>query len=190
MYKNTNLYYDVLYFSARLDNRLAKTGMPSSTDVPAVAQNGIPPAESDKSQTNPYLVEIVGKSIPSNGKQFQTTSALKIEVRKLYYSHFKVNIFGNTVIVLSSTKVTNSSTTTSFGPLSNLKAVNAARTTVWEIFIGSAINRFCVSTKYVLTCSADGTVRILDILSGTLLMPIVKLPCISVQCCFVNIYLY
>lgn len=84
------VYKRILFHRTRLDNRLAKTGMPTLTDVPTLPQTGSLPSDPTKvpTNTNPYLVEIVGKSIPPNGKQFQTTSALKIEVHLVNANSF------------------------------------------------------------------------------------------------------
>lgn len=57
---------------------------------------------------------------------------------------------------------------------------------MWEIFIGSPVVNVCLSSKYVLACSIDGTLRFLDIQTGILVLPIVKLPTAAVQCSFVS----
>lgn len=57
---------------------------------------------------------------------------------------------------------------------------------MWEIFIGSPVVNVCLSSKYVLACSIDGTLRFLDIQTGILVLPIVKLPTAAVQCSFVR----
>lgn len=163
--------------SAQLDNRLAKIEPPTKTSTRKIPEH----CQSQPTEPQNHLGDFVYKSIATNGKQFQTTSQFKIEVALC-----KNLVFLCVLISQLAYQVVNAWLSSGFGPLSKLSAVNSTRATVWEIFIGSAVNKFCVSANYVLTCSVDGTLRFLDIKTGALLMPIIKLSCIAVQCSFVS----
>lgn len=65
---------------------------------------------------------------------------------------------------------------------------NSPNKPIWEIFVGSPVVNFCLSPNYVLACSFDGTLRFLDIKTGILVLPIVKLPTAAVQCGFVSFF--
>lgn len=51
---------------------------------------------------------------------------------------------------------------------------------IWEIFVGSPVCSFAVCSKFVLLCSMDGTVRILDVKTGSFVFPVLHMtsPCV------------
>ncbi|XP_055844471.1 protein HIRA homolog [Episyrphus balteatus] len=81
--------------------------------------------------------------------------------------------------------VQNSALTTSMGPLSKVIcwAVNGNEK-IWEIFIGSQVASSCLSSKYLIVCSVDGTLRILSLSTGNTVFPIINLASAAVQCAF------
>lgn len=84
-------------------------------------------------------------------------------------------------------KVSNATTNTSFGSLSQIICNNIHnKEELWKVNIGSSIVNFSLCQKYVLVCSLNGTIRFLDIKTGICVLPVIKLPTAAVQSAFVN----
>lgn len=86
-------------------------------------------------------------------------------------------------------QIMNAATVTKmYGPLCRLScsAYFTPNKIIWDKFVGSPIVNACVSAKYVLVCCVDGTLHFLDIRTGILVLPIVKLASAAVQCSFVS----
>jgi protein HIRA/HIR1 len=69
----------------------------------------------------------------------------------------------------------------------NCTSVKNARNQLWEIFIGSPVVNFCLCAKYALFCSSDGNIRFVDIKSGVLVLPVLKLFTPAIQSVFVSL---
>lgn len=83
-------------------------------------------------------------------------------------------------------KINNTATNTSFGSLSQITCNNLqTKNELWKINVGSSVVNFSLSQKYVLACSANGTLRFLDIKTGICILPVMKLPTAAVQSAFV-----
>lgn len=83
-------------------------------------------------------------------------------------------------------KINNTATNTSFGSLSQIACNNLqTKNELWKINVGSSVVNFSLSQKYVLACSANGTLRFLDIKTGICILPVMKLPTAAVQSAFV-----
>jgi protein HIRA/HIR1 len=75
-------------------------------------------------------------------------------------------------------KVVNDATKTTLGNISRVECINmnqqVADKKAWEMFVGSTITSFSICTKYVLIGAMDGTVRLIHVKSGRLIVPILN----------------
>lgn len=75
-------------------------------------------------------------------------------------------------------KVVNDATKTPLGNISRIECINmnqqVADKKAWEIFVGATITSFSICAKYVLIGAMDGTVRLIHLKSGRLVVPILN----------------
>lgn len=83
---------------------------------------------------------------------------------------------------------------TAFGNLSRVVCLNAIQQVgdrkMWEVTVGSQISSFSVCSKYVLVGAMDGSVRIMHIKNGKLVMPIMNQASPILLSGFVSFFLY
>uniref|UniRef100_A0A1B0CV75 Protein HIRA n=1 Tax=Lutzomyia longipalpis TaxID=7200 RepID=A0A1B0CV75_LUTLO len=83
-------------------------------------------------------------------------------------------------------QVTNAAVKSPFGVLSRIFCCPTATPTkiAWEMFVGSAVVNCSACSKHVIACSSDGTVRFINVRTGTLTLPIINMPTAIVQSAF------
>lgn len=151
-----------------LDNRLTKQAPIKSSNMPKPSA----PITTSSGQTRndesfPFKLNSVnaGKAVPFKGNHEKTLGEFTV-------------------------KISNATTNTSFGSLSLITCNNLNnKNELWKVNVGSSIVNFCLSQKYVLACSLNGTLRFLDIKTGICVFPVIKLPTAAVQSafvCFIN----
>lgn len=148
-----------------LDNRLTKQApIKSNNMAKPSAPITAPTSQSKSDESFPLKLNSVnaGKAVPLKGNHEKT------------FAEFTV-------------KISNATTNTSFGSLSLISCHNLHnKTDLWKVNVGSSIVNFCLSQKYVLACSLNGTLRFLDIRTGICVLPVIKLPTAAVQSAFVS----
>lgn len=84
--------------------------------------------------------------------------------------------------------VTNGSIKTGYGMLcrvvGNLLTVPRQDKKIWETVIGSPVVCFAVSRKHVVFCSMDGSIRFVDIQTGSPILPVMSLTSPVLHCSF------
>lgn len=182
---NVSETYFLFYNFRPLDSRLSKS-IPSKTQSLAAASNTntSTTAQSNTAETrntatatiqpavDRQLIFTTGKAIPFRGTHTKTVGSVRVHIIN---EHMK----------------------TPLGALSKIYAVRTVATSrqqqqqpyqaLWEILIGSAVVNFALTARYVIICSVDGTVRVLDAQTGVQTLPLLKLPTPAVQCCFVSV---
>ncbi|XP_037028576.1 protein HIRA homolog [Bradysia coprophila] len=146
-----------------LDNRLTKQAPIKSNNMPKPS----PPTATSSGQskcdeTFPIKLNSVnaGKAVPLKGAHEKALGEFTV-------------------------KISNTATNTSFGSLSLIACNNLqSKNELWKINVGSSVVNFCLSQKYVLACSSNGTLRFLDIKTGICILPVIKLPTAAVQSAF------
>ncbi|XP_065366147.1 protein HIRA homolog [Calliphora vicina] len=73
---------------------------------------------------------------------------------------------------------------TNNGLLAKITVFRLATGKLWETFVGSPIVNFNFCLKCVMLCSLDGSMRLLDLQTGSPLMPIISLTTAAIQCAF------
>lgn len=76
-------------------------------------------------------------------------------------------------------QVINDANKTQFGSISRVVGINltqpqSADKKAWEVMVGSTITAFSISNKYVLIGAMDGSVRLIHILNGRLVVPVLN----------------
>lgn len=153
--------------NGQLDNRIKKTVPIKSASITTLpkSQAAQQPESSPLPTHNMTRLNMLnaGKAVPFT----------KQNVKQ--YADFKV-------------KATNGFVNTAYGPLCKMEctSVKSPSNVFWEFFIGSPVVNFCLSAKYALICSCDGSIRFVDIKTGVLVLPALKLFTPAVQCVFVS----
>lgn len=149
-----------------LDNRLTKQAPIKSNNMPKPsAPLTTSTGQSKSEETFPFKLNSAnaGKAVPLKGNHEKTLNEFTV-------------------------KITNATTNTSFGSLSLIACNNIqSKTELWKLNVGSSIVNFCLSQKYVLACSLNGTIRFLDLKTGICVFPVIKLPTAAVQSAFVRL---
>lgn len=149
-----------------LDNRLTKQAPIKSINMPKPAvPSNVPSSSSQSKSEESFPLKLnsanAGKAVPLKGSHEKTLCEFTV-------------------------KITNATTNTSFGSLSLIACNNIHnKNELWKVNVGSSIVNFCLSQKYVLACSLNGTLRFLDIKTGVCVFPVIKLPTAAVQSAFV-----
>ncbi|XP_075159096.1 histone cell cycle regulator-like protein [Haematobia irritans] len=73
---------------------------------------------------------------------------------------------------------------TATGPLAKVTAIRLPNGKLWETFVGSPIVNLNFCTKCVMLCSLDGSMRLLDLQTGSPLLPVITLTTAAIQCAF------
>lgn len=149
-----------------LDNRLTKQAPIKSNNMPKPsAPLTTPSGQSKSDESFPLKLNSVnaGKAVPLKGNHEKTLGEFTV-------------------------KISNATTNTSFGSLSLIACNNIHnKNELWKVNVGSSIVNFCLSQKYVLVCSLNGTLRFLDIRTGICVFPVMKVATAAVQSAFVNL---
>lgn len=148
-----------------LDNRLTKQAPIKSNNMPKPSAPLTAPTDQSKSDES-FSFKLnsanAGKAVPLKGNHERTCGEFTV-------------------------KISNGATNTSFGSLSTITCNDIiTKNELWKVNIGSSIVNFCLSQKYVLACSLNGTLRFLDIRTGICVLPVIKLPTAAVQSAFVS----
>ncbi|XP_005185911.2 protein HIRA homolog [Musca domestica] len=80
--------------------------------------------------------------------------------------------------------VANGAVQTATGPLARVTAIRLVSGKLWETFVGSPIVNFNFCLKCVMLCSLDGSMRLMDLMNGNPLMPVITLSSPAIQCAF------
>ncbi|XP_061396892.1 protein HIRA homolog [Musca vetustissima] len=80
--------------------------------------------------------------------------------------------------------VANGAVQTATGPLARVTAIRLVSGKLWETFVGSPIINFNFCLKCVMLCSLDGSLRLMDLMNGNPLMPVISLSTSAIQCAF------
>ncbi|XP_029720254.2 protein HIRA homolog isoform X1 [Aedes albopictus] len=142
--------------TAKLDSRLKKV-----TKIPPPVRATIPPdPEKPSTQHSPERTSITihpvvsGKATPIQGPSVKALGDYRIQV-------------------------VNGAVKTGYGPLCrvtvNLLSLPRPDKKLWDTVIGSPVSSFAVSKKYVLLASMDGSIRFLDILNGSPVLPVMSM---------------
>ncbi|KXJ79512.1 hypothetical protein RP20_CCG000587 [Aedes albopictus] len=142
--------------TAKLDSRLKKV-----TKIPPPVRATIPPdPEKPSTQHSPERTSITihpvvsGKATAIQGPSVKALGDYRIQV-------------------------VNGAVKTGYGPLCrvtvNLLSLPRADKKLWDTIIGSPVSSFAVSKKYVLLASMDGSIRFLDILNGSPVLPVMSM---------------
>lgn len=153
--------------TAKLDSRLKKCSAPEppgrTESIPDVGTSTKSPAKRPDGSYQPVLS---GKASPIKGNTVRAMGEYRVQV-------------------------TNGAMKTGYGPLgkvvTNLLTLPRPDKKLWETVIGSPVVSFSVARKYVLLCSMDGSIRFLDIHTGSPVLPVMSLTSPVVHCTFVSI---
>ncbi|KAI8116695.1 HIRA-like protein [Lucilia cuprina] len=168
----------------RLDSRLVK----SSTAKPRVEPFTV---SKDNFQSFPNF-----KQTPqhfSNDDKTSATTSNAASATKSYQASTmgpKINITATTKCEYQKTAldyrvhVSNGCVPTNNGLLAKVTAFRLATGKLWETFVGSPVVNFNFCLKCVMLCSLDGSMRLLDLQTGSPLMPIISLTTAAIQCAF------
>lgn len=91
-------------------------------------------------------------------------------------------------------QILNDTTATSHGPISKVVCINLILATdrkIWELVVGSPICSVAMCAKYLLLGSMDGSLRMLDVKIGQLVIPVLSMTSPVIQSSFVsNIFFF
>lgn len=142
--------------TAKLDSRLKKVSRPEPPARATLPSEPANPSTLPSPEKQPVSIQPVlsGKASPLHGTSVKPMGDYRIQV-------------------------TNGAVKTGYGPLgkvvANLLSLPRADKKLWETVVGSPVSSFSVSRKYVLLCTMDGSIRFLDILNGSPVLPIISL---------------
>lgn len=91
-------------------------------------------------------------------------------------------------------QVVNDCNKTQFGTISRVVCINmsqqqASDKKTWELVVGSTITAFCICSKYVLIGAMDGSVRLIHIKNGRLVVPVLTQASPIVLSAFVSFFI-
>uniref|UniRef100_A0A1B0G8R1 Protein HIRA n=1 Tax=Glossina morsitans morsitans TaxID=37546 RepID=A0A1B0G8R1_GLOMM len=163
----------------RLDSRLVK----STSTKPLMQPLKV---TQDVFQSFPYFkrtptpaTDINPASFISPSKVFQaSTSGPKIPITVTTKCEFQKTALDYRV------HVHNGCVHTATGLLAKVTAYRLNVGKLWETYVGSPIVNFNFCSKCVMLCSLDGSMRLLDLHTGSIIMPAISLTTAVIQCAF------
>lgn len=155
----------------QIDARLTKAPPTKTTSIPSVVKSSVQSlSQASSSQATAFPTNMSRLNLLNAGTAVPFSQAI-------------VKTHQNYVV-----KAINNNATTPFGQLCKVTCTSSsgANNQLWETYVGSQVVSFCLCAKYVLICSIDGTIRFIDIKSGVLVLPIMKMFTPAIQSVFVS----
>ncbi|XP_073830443.1 histone cell cycle regulator-like protein [Musca autumnalis] len=177
----------------------------SKENIPQTAAKSLASAE-DQARLDPRLVKSNKKQPPEpfSVKQDSFKEFPHFQRTPQHFSNTKdtskvymASTAGPKIVINASTKcefqktamdyrvhVANGAVQTATGPLARVTAIRLVSGKMWETFVGSPIVNFNFCLKCVMLCSLDGSMRLLDLMNGNPLLPVITLSTPAIQCAF------
>ncbi|XP_067639954.1 protein HIRA homolog isoform X2 [Eurosta solidaginis] len=172
-----------------LDARLVKTTISAAKLHPQKADNSsvrtFPLIVATKSSTNATTAPTTKTTTTTNAsfKPYQaSTTGPKLVINHNTKCEFQKTALDHRV------HVHNGYLSTGSGFLAKVTGYNMLRPAqiekLWEILVGSPIVNLNFCYKYVMLCSLDGTLRLMDMKTGVATLPVISISTAAVQCAF------